>query len=185
MGFLQVLAKELGTSVAFLADETNDPAPHSSNAKEEPAPLKPSQIMVPILDQEACAGKGFSFDDVEASAVGWLPWPVLEMGGATAPNMPYFIKVQGDSMSGVGIDDGDFVLVNPNMEVLNGNSAYVKWNGRCSIKGFIHYPDGRVELRPANPSYQSIWVDDIEDDNLEILGKVVRWTVSGIPKDVI
>jgi DNA polymerase V len=205
IGFLQNLAQELDTSIAFLSAETDDPIPSSSNndrnlntkgsserssvsaygRREELSPLKPSQILVPILDQEACAGKGFDFDDIETSAIGWLPWPLLEMGGATEPDTPYFIRVQGDSMSGVDIDDGDFVLVNPNAELVNGNSVYVKWNGRCSIKGFVHYPDGRVELRPANPNYQSIWINDIDDENLKILGKVVRWTVSGIPKSVI
>ena len=195
--FLQKLAQELDTSIAFLTAETGDPKPHSlnnvenlaikssSNIKEELSPLKPLQVLVPILDQEVCAGEGFDFDDIVASAIGWLPWPLLEMGGSTEPNTPYFIKVQGDSMSGVDIDDGDFVLVNPNAEVLNGNPAYVKWHGRCSIKGVIHYQDGRVELRPANPNYQSIWIDDIENDDFKILGKIVRWTVSGIPKDVI
>jgi len=186
LDFLHKLAQVLGTSVAYLTDETDDPKPYYSKSdREEIPPLKPIQMTVPILDQEACAGEGFNFDDIRASAVGWLPWPLSEMGGVTEPKMPYFIKVQGDSMMGVGIDDGDFVLVNPNVEVLNGNAAYVKWNGRCSIKGFIHYPDGRAELRPANAHYQSIWIDDIENEDFEILGKVVRWTVSGIPKDVI
>jgi phage repressor protein C with HTH and peptisase S24 domain len=205
IAFLQNLAQELDTSIAFLSAETDDPTPSSPYSdrrlsarglsersavgafgrKEELSPLKPTQILVPILDQEACAGEGFNFDDIETSAIGWLPWPLLEMGGDVNPNTPYFIRVQGDSMTGVDIDDGDFVLVNPNVEVTNGNSVYVKWNGHCSIKGFVHYPDGRVELRPANPNYQSIWIDDIDDENLQILGKIVRWTVSGIPKSVI
>jgi phage repressor protein C with HTH and peptisase S24 domain len=205
MEFLQNLAKELDTSIAFLSAETDDPTPSSPHSdrslnprgmsersalgaigyKEELSPIKPIQILVPILDQEACAGEGFNFEDVGACAIGWLPWPLLEMGGATEPTTPYFIRVQGDSMSGVDIDDGDFVLVNPNVEVLNGNPAYVKWHGRCSIKGVIHYPDGRVELRPANPNYQSVWINDIEDEDFKILGKIVRWTVSGVPKDVI
>ena len=54
-----------------------------------------------------------------------------------------------------------------------------------TLYAFIHYPDGRVELRPANAHYQSIWIDDIEDKDFEILGKVVLWTVSGVSKDVI
>ena len=139
MEFLQKLAQTLGTTIAYLTSETDDPTPYNSNGEKEDAPpLKPIQVLVPVLDQEACAGNGFDFGDIESSAVGWLPWPLPEMGGATQPKTPYFVKVQGDSMSGVGISDGCLVLVNPNAEVLNGNAAYIRWNGRCSIKGFIH-----------------------------------------------
>jgi SOS-response transcriptional repressor LexA len=184
------IASALKTSMGYLLGEIDDPRPipevHSiSDEKDVPQPLRPTQILLPVLDQEACAGEGFDFDDIEAHAIEWIPWPVLEMGGDSGPKKPYFVKVEGDSMSGVDIDDGDFVLVNPNAELLSGNPAYVKWNGRCSIKGIIFYPDGRVELRPANPNYTPIWVANVDDENFEILGKVVRWTMSGVPKNVI
>jgi phage repressor protein C with HTH and peptisase S24 domain len=182
------IASALNTTTAYLLGEIEDPSPMPIQRAEEdniPQPIRPLQILLPVLDQEACAGNGFDFDDIEAHAIDWMPWPVSEMGGSSSPRSPYFIRVDGDSMSGVDIDDGDWVLVNPNVEVLSGNPAYVKWNGRCSIKGVIFYPDGRVELRPANPNYQPLWIADVEDENFKILGKVVRWTISGVPKDVI
>ena len=207
MDKLPILAQLFGTSVAYLIGETDNPEPITrlegrmssswkatgnlsvtSRATEEdnvPQPLKPDQISLPIIDQEACAGKGFDYDDLESCAIDWMPWPTLELGGASSPRKPYFVRVQGDSMEGVGIDDGSLVLINPNVEVTSGDIVYAKWNGRCSIKGLIEYPDGRIELRPAKVNYKSIWVEDPESEDFCILGAVVRWVNSGIPKKII
>lgn len=154
---------------------------------DDPEPTIPDQIELPIIDQEACAGEGFDFCDVESIAQDWLPFPILKMGGPVGPRKPYFVRVEGDSMTGVGIKDGALVLINPNVEVLNGNPAYVCWRGRCSIKGFIQYASGDIELRPANPNYKSIYIaaEDIGSEEFRIMGKVVRWVNEGVPGDVV
>lgn len=154
---------------------------------DDPEPTIPDQIELPIIDQEACAGEGFDFCDVESIAQDWLPFPILKMGGPVGPRKPYFVRVEGDSMTGVGIKDGALVLINPNVEVLNGNPAYVCWRGRCSIKGFIQYANGDIELRPANPNYKSIHIaaEDIGSEEFRIMGKVVRWVNEGVPGDVV
>lgn len=154
---------------------------------DDPEPTIPDQIDLPIIDQGACAGKGFDYGDVEAVAQEWLPFPILKMGGPIGPKKPYFVRVEGDSMTGVGIRDGMLVLINPNVNVLNGNTAYIRWRGRCSIKGFIQYANGDIELRPANPNYKSIRIaaEDLESDEFRIMGKVVRWVDDGVPRDVV
>lgn len=154
---------------------------------DDPEPTIPDQIDLPIIDQGACAGKGFDYGDVEAVAQEWLPFPILKMGGPVGPKKPYFVRVEGDSMAGVGIKDGMLVLINPNVDVLNGNTAYIRWRGRCSIKGFIQYANGDIELRPANPNYKSIRIaaEDLESDEFRIMGKVVRWVDDGVPRDVV
>ena len=154
---------------------------------DDPEPTIPDQIDLPVIDQEACAGEGFDYCDVEAIAQEWLPFPILKMGGPVGPRKPYFVRVEGDSMAGVGIKDGMLVLINPNVEVLNGNPAYICWRGRCSIKGFIQYANGDIELRPANPNYKSIYIaaEDIGSEEFRIMGKVVRWVNEGVPGDVV
>jgi phage repressor protein C with HTH and peptisase S24 domain len=89
-------------------------------------------------------------------------------------------------MEGIGIRDGDLVLVNPNVDVYTGNPVYVEWCGMRSVKGFMQYPDGRVELRPANPNYQTVYIDaeDASSDKFRIIGKVVRWFKDGVPGNV-
>ena len=41
-----------------------------------------------------------------------------------------------------------------------------------------------MELRPANKDFRSIWVEKEDIENLEVLGKVVRWLNMGIPKSI-
>ena len=174
------IAQALGVSVATLVNDLED----ASREPLEPEPVVPPQLYLPILDQEACAGNGFNWDSVEAEVKEWMPWPILESGGPTGPRKPYFVRVEGESMIGANIADGCLILVNPNLEVRSGDIAYVKWNDRCSVKGILFYKDGRVELRPANNNFKSIWIAKDEIEYLEILGKVVRWLNMGVPKSI-
>lgn len=150
----------------------------------ETEPIMPPQVLLPVIDQDACAGAGFDYSDVEAYAVEWMPYPIDALGGPIGPHKPYFVRVNGDSMIGVGIEDGCMVAINPNVEVRNGDNVYVRWKGRCSIKGFIEYSD-RIELRPANPNYQSTWIPREDWEELKILGKVVRVFNFSVPGSVL
>ena len=96
----------------------------------------------------------------------------------------FCLKIQGDSMIGANIQDGCLILVNPNAEVRSGDIAYVRWNDRCSVKGILFYNDGRIELRPANKDFSSIWIERDEVEFLTILGKVVRWLNMGVPNRI-
>jgi len=177
------IAKELGVSLAYLMSGAAEER-RERGSEETPEPVVPPQIYLPILDQEACAGSGFNWSDVRAGARKWMPWPTLETGGPVGPTKPYFVKVEGDSMIGANIQDGCLILVNPNTEVRSGDIAYVRWNDRCSVKGIIFYNDGRVELRPANKDFSSIWIQRDEVEFLTILGKVVRWLNMGVPNRI-
>ena len=176
------IARALGVSVAYLMSSDDFLRRFPAFEAE---PTVPPQLYLPVLDQEACAGNGFSWDSVETDVKEWMPWPVLETGGPTGPHKPYFVRVEGESMIGANIDDGCLILVNPNIEVRSGDIAYVRWNDRCSVKGVVFYKDGRVELRPANNNFRSTWIAKEDIEYLEILGKVVRWLNMGVPKSII
>lgn len=182
------IAAALGVSVAYLLGSEKAESRVREGAfflsETDPEPIVPPQLYLPVLNQEACAGNGFSWDSVETEVDEWMPWPVLATGGPTGPQKPYFVRVEGESMIGANIDDGSLILVNPNIEVRSGDIAYVKWNGRCSVKGIVFYNDGRIELRPANPNYRSTWIEKEDIECLEILGKVVRWLNMGVPKSI-
>lgn len=62
-----------------------------------------------------------------------------------------------------------------------------KQRSGASIKGFIQYANGNIELRPANPNYKSIYIaaGDIGSEEFRIMGKVVRWVDDGIPGNVV
>ena len=200
---LQAIASSLETTVAYLIGETHDPEPQrqiyfgDAELKQKEVnvvrfdqnagiPLLPYKL-IPVLDQEACAGKGFDYDDLIAEAKEWIPWPLREMGGPVDPKGPFFVPVEGDSMIGADILDGDLVLINQNLEVLNGDSVYIEWRGMRSIKGFVQYSDGRIELRPANSNYQIIYLSAEEalSEEFRVVGKVVRCVNMRTPKKVV
>ncbi|NLL36920.1 MAG: LexA family transcriptional regulator [Fretibacterium sp.] len=185
------IAQALGVTLSYLMEGSESErrrekawAEIDEALSQEAEPVVPPQIYLPVLDQEACAGCGFNWGDLETEVKEWMPWPVLDTGGPTGPHKPYFVRVEGDSMVGADIDDGCLILVNPNVEVMSGDIAYIRWNERCSVKGIIFYPDGRVELRPANSNFRSIWIEKEDIEYLEVLGKVVRWLNMGVPRPI-
>jgi SOS-response transcriptional repressor LexA len=82
----------------------------------------------------------------------------------------FLIHVQGDSMTGAGIEDGDYVVIRPQPTVENGEIALIGIDSESTIKYFYKHNDG-VELRSANPAYEPYFYNSSEE--IRILGKVV------------
>ncbi|HEX5725107.1 MAG TPA: transcriptional repressor LexA [Longimicrobiaceae bacterium] len=83
----------------------------------------------------------------------------------------FFLEVKGDSMTGMGILDGDLVLVEPAEvdDVRNGEIVAARLDGEATVKRYFA-DDGKVVLEPANPAYAPILVQEQED--FTILGRV-------------
>jgi repressor LexA len=79
-------------------------------------------------------------------------------------NGDFFLMVDGDSMTGDGIFDGDRVLVRPGVHIGNGEIAAVQVddsNGtRCATLKHVHFQeDSRmVRLRASNSAYDDLVV---------------------------
>ncbi len=69
----------------------------------------------------------------------------------------YVLEVRGESMRDVGIMDGDFVVIQPQDEVRNGDIvvALVE-REEVTLKRIFYLPDGLVELRPENSQLQAM-----------------------------
>ena len=76
------------------------------------------------------------------------------------PEATFYGRVQGDSMIGAGICDGDIAVIDRSIEAEHGNLSHKK--------------DGYIELKPANDAFQPIRIN--EEDNFEVWG-VVIWTI--------
>lgn len=87
--------------------------------------------------------------------------------GAEDPEELFALKVQGDSMSGAGILDGDIVVVERTPIVENGEIAVAMVGEEATVKR-IFREGGRIRLQPENPAYSPLLTDDVM-----ILGKVV------------
>lgn len=79
-----------------------------------------------------------------------------------ASETTFSMKVKGDSMVGRAILDGDFVLVTPAKTANEGDIVVARLGDEATVKT-IHYRDGRIVLRPANPAEREIEVGDDED----------------------
>jgi repressor LexA len=81
----------------------------------------------------------------------------------------FWFKIEGESMIGRGIFDGDFVMIQPGSEVEEGMIIAARLGEDATIKTYTRR-DGHVVLVPANPEEHEIIVND--GDDFAIVGKV-------------
>ena len=89
------------------------------------------------------------------------------------PAATFFVRARGESMIGVGMHDGDLLVVDRSLEVQNGDLVVAVLNGDFTVKRFVWSSTG-VRLEPANRAYKPIEVT--EDRGVEIWG-VVRHVI--------
>ena len=70
----------------------------------------------------------------------------------------FLLRVQGDSMQGAGIRDGDLVAVEVEGGIRNGDIAVVVIDGEATVKRF-HRKGRFLRLEPENPDYETLLVD--------------------------
>lgn len=70
-------------------------------------------------------------------------------------------RVVGDSMVGANVYDGDILVIDRSLEPHNGDMAVCCIEGEFTLK-FIEVEHDGLWLRPANPSYPKIKVDESE-----------------------
>ena len=90
----------------------------------------------------------------------------------------FAVLVAGDSMTGFGILDGDYVVVRRQSHVENGTIAVVYVNGEVTVKKLTRTSAG-YRLVPGNPAYPAV---DIGRDTPEfsIAGPVVGVVRKGV-----
>ena len=95
-----------------------------------------------------------------------LDWQEVE-NLKTAQNV-FIVEVTGDSMTGVGIEDGDRVIIQEAKEFKNGDIVLARDNDGTTVKRLIH-DNGKIYLKPENPKYGNI---PIYPDT-RLLGKII------------
>ena len=87
-----------------------------------------------------------------------------ELAGNTGS---FLVQVEGDSMIGDHILNGDYVMINPQSNADNGDIVIALVNQEeVTVKRF-HKNKDKISLMPSNPAYQPIITRDVV-----ILGKV-------------
>jgi repressor LexA len=89
-----------------------------------------------------------------------------------APAGAFLLKVQGDSMEGAHILDGDYVLVHPQADAANGEIVVALIGDEATVKRFYRGSRG-VSLKAENPKYKPIEINGDEARPFRLVGRVM------------
>ncbi len=120
--------------------------------------------MLPLVGQIAAGGPLLAEENIEDYVA--VPEPL-----SRPENDEFLLRIKGDSMSGAGILDSDYVVVRRQSNAENGEivAALVgddEAADEATVKRFFA-DAGRVRLEPENPDYTTIYADHVS-----VLGKV-------------
>lgn len=97
-------------------------------------------------------------------------WKTISSEVAQFQDRVFLIKIQGDSMIGAGINNGDIVLVKQAKEFNHNDIVLARTNDGTTVKRFIK--DGNtMYLKPENPKYENIYFE--KDTNIQPIGIVI------------
>lgn len=97
----------------------------------------------------------------------------VEIGKADAQKGDYFLRVEGDSMEGSHIYQGDLVYVQKTDTVNNGQIAIVLVGQEATIKK-VFFKNDLMILEASNPKYETRFFtpEEVEQLPVKILGRV-------------
>lgn len=127
----------------------------------------PETLSIPLLGRIAA---GLPIEAIEEAETHIQVDPSMVR---TRGNAPVFaLRVQGDSMIGDGIFDGDIIFIRRQQEARAGEIVAVMVDGSATVKRY--YRDGdRIRLEPSNPDMEPIFVSASDARETAVLGKVV------------
>jgi DNA polymerase V len=85
----------------------------------------------------------------------------------------FFVRVQGNSMTGFGIHDGDLLVVDRSKEAVDRSVVIAVVDGQFMVKQACRLPEGML-LRSNGPGHGDMLVSG--DQELSVWG-VVRWAI--------
>ncbi len=120
-----------------------------------PAPAK--YRYVPVINRVSC-GEWLDVGDLEFPPGFGADY---ELTDSSDPNA-FYVIAEGDSMVGGRIQEGDYLLVSPNLQYDPGDIVLAKSEQGIMVKRFMKR-GSRVVLEPLNPAYKSIHLNDGSD----------------------
>ena len=88
----------------------------------------------------------------------------------------FYARVDGDSMIGAGLEDGDLLVIDRSKNPENGKIAVCLIDGNFTVKR-IKKEKGKVYLIPENKKYQPI---EIKEENELIIWGIVEYVIKKI-----
>ena len=119
---------------------------------------RPAGNAIPIIGRVAAGVPLLAHENID---------DMIQLPKHWAPAGAFLLKVQGNSMEGAHILDGDYVLVHPQQSAANGDIVVALIGDEATVKRFYREADS-FRLQPENPRLTPIYVPDVQ-----ICGKVV------------
>ncbi len=129
---------------------------HSSSYIDIYSAMTEIELELPLIPQGISAGfpsPALDFDDLKID----LNKHLIQHPAAT-----YFGRVKGDSMSEVGIEDGDLIVIDKSIEATNGKIAVCYVDGEYTLKK-VRLENNECWLIPANKNYKPLKITSEND----------------------
>ena len=125
----------------------------------------PAAFKIPLFNHTIQAGFPSPADDYVAES--------LDLNEHLMPRKEasYLLTVSGESMIGVGIHDGDLLVVDRSLTPVNGKVVIAILDGQFTVKTLEKKRD-KIRLLPANPDFEPIEIKD--EQELQIWGVVTN-----------
>lgn len=172
---LDLIARQLKTSPAYLRGETNDPTPRMGEQKlawSAPSPEIPDgTVMIPQLDIGYSMGGGTVFEEYAQTAL--IPFPrewLRPMIGGTFGDL-FVARGEGDSMMPT-ILDSDFVIIDTAQKTITKQDRLwcLSYGDLGMIKRVRMQPDGGALVISDNPAVENFVAYDGE---VQTIGRVI------------
>jgi repressor LexA len=97
---------------------------------------------------------------------------MIQLPKEWAPAGAFLLKVQGNSMEGAHILNGDYVLVHPQETAANGEIVVALIGEEATVKRFYKTQRG-ITLKAENPKFAPIEIERSEAASFKLVGKVM------------
>lgn len=122
--------------------------------------LNQEMVTIPLIGKVAAGSPILAFENVEDKFI-------LSKSIFNTNQELFMLRVSGDSMLNLGIEDGDFIVVKKQNNAENGDIVVAYIDGYATVKNFYRNGD-TIRLQPQNELYRPIITKECT-----ILGKVV------------
>lgn len=148
--------------ITIVGQERNAPAAPASQHDEPPVGVGEFSniVSLPVVGNVAAGVPILAEQNVTET----IPLPTEIVGDSSS----FLLKVRGDSMVEIGINDGDYVVVKEQPTAMNGDIVVAVIEDGATVKRFFKEQD-HIRLQPENSSMEPI----IVRENVTIAGKVV------------
>ena len=165
---LKKIGDACNVSISFLLGMTDNPSVHADIASVVPS----REMALPVFGRIAAGTPREAL--MQSDQTHDTPESLYAMHKRS-----FWLIVSGNSMNRL-FPDGSLVLIDPELEVRNGDVGVVFVNGYDATLKRVYFDDGKIILHPESydPEYKDTVIDKSDPDapEVRIVGKAVSYT---------